>query len=131
MSRSLSDVMPEQGAETWPGAVKKPMEEVIGLNLELKAWKYLEGERGKYALIRADIGGEDSLFSCGGKVVLNKLRHIENQDNLEPDALGMVTLKEGVRCQILKVKSKQGGPEYYDLTPQPQDKKPEEESVSD
>ena len=64
-----------------------------------------EGSSGEFCVVQSDVSGKLVTFSGGG-VITKKLQNI-----------GREAVKEanGLKCKLVKVKSKKGGRSYWDL----------------
>jgi hypothetical protein len=107
MAKDIQDVLPTP--ETLEGE-RMEKEDLLNKVMAIKDFVLLpssfEGSiSGEFAVVQADVAGKVVTFS-GGSVITKKLQ-----------AIGKEAIKEinGLKCRLVKTKSKKGGRQYWDI----------------
>jgi len=86
---------------------------IIGKDIVIEAVCKRIGETGDYLIVQAQCEGKKISFSCGGRVVVEKLNKVATSfEQAITDQI--LVLKEIVEARIVEVKSNEGRV-YYDL----------------
>lgn len=90
--RKVGDVI--QSGNLWPDLPRRELEDLLGTELVLEDFSYLNGKFGKFAVLLARIPGDSTEFTtaCGGEVVCRKLDELKDGNNLP--VLGTITMDD-------------------------------------
>lgn len=103
-ARRVSDVIDNQ---LWPELPKRPVEELLGLDIVIDEFKILHSAEftSDYAIIKCyDADNNDFTTACGGGVVMDKLKQLQESRNLPITATFKEVTGKG-----------RGARTYYDL----------------
>ena len=109
----ISEIVKNEPA--YPDADFVKVDTLIGKNLVIKGFAERQGEKGKFFVINADVDGNDTAFSCGGKVIVEKLESSKESFKLESDDNNVVKFPETVEGKLIYPQTKDGINNYYDL----------------
>lgn len=98
----------------YPETEYKKAEELIGKDLKIKGYALLTGREGDFAVINAEVENQNISFSCGGKVILEKLKKYLDYFKQELKN-NKVEYKDVVEATLTYPKTKDGRYNYYDL----------------
>lgn len=89
-------------------AEKVKSEDLIKKDLKVLAYALRKGDKGEFAIIKAEVDGKVISFSCGGKVIMEKLSKASGNWDLQLDEKKIITFPEPVEGKFIQTKSEEG-----------------------
>lgn len=108
--RKISDII----KPAFPKAEYVKGEVLLDETLSFKGYSLSKGDKGEFFVVLVEHDGKDKCFSCGGKVVMEKLKQIAEVDKVEPNNNKVVMFKSSIQGKLISVESG-SGLTYYDL----------------
>lgn len=110
--RKVSDVITTKPA--FPEAEQVKVEILLNKPVAFKGFASRIGDKGDFMIVLVEHDKKVKSFSCGGKVVMNKLQQVADADAVEPDDNKVVLFEEPLFGKIIEQKSGEGRM-YYDI----------------
>ena len=108
--RKVSDVI----KPAFPNAEYAKAEDLMDEPLLFKGYSLNKSDKGGFFTVLVQHDKKDKCFSCGGKVVMNKLQRIADIDKVKPNENGITMFKEVFQGKLIQVESG-SGMTYYDI----------------
>ena len=109
--RKISDVI----KPAFPNAEYAKAETLMNEPLLFKGYSLNKSDKGGFFTVLVQHDKKDKCFSCGGKVVMDKLRKVAELDKVKPTEEGITMFKEVLQGKLIEVESG-SGMTYYDIT---------------
>lgn len=104
--KKISEIVTSEPAFPDTTPIKK--EDILKKPLKINAIAHRVGDSGDFFIICAECEQKTVSFSCGGKVVMDKLNKVLRHYKVLPDDKQVSVLPECVEATVVQVKSKEG-----------------------